>query len=138
MKVDLLNDELSVARNRVSSLERALIGAREAIRVLRSGGNSNDSIQVSIPSNSNQNDSTSSQLYKRNNPMQNMLPLKNSGQENILRNQTPVTLPPTRAFDSVQAIPSGDSTLNLKVEVQFLNNRNRPAGFTEFFLCKVP
>ena len=51
MKVELLNDELANARNRMQSLEKALIGAREAIRVLRSGGNSSNTVQVSIPQN---------------------------------------------------------------------------------------
>ena len=32
MKVELLNDELASARNRVQSLEKALVGAREAIQ----------------------------------------------------------------------------------------------------------
>ena len=50
MKVELLNDELATSRNRVQSLEKALIGAREAIRVLQSGGNSSNTIQVSMPS----------------------------------------------------------------------------------------
>ena len=35
LKVDLLNEELAGARNRIDSLEKALIAAREAIRVLR-------------------------------------------------------------------------------------------------------
>ena len=51
MKVELLNDELATARNRVQSLEKALVGARELFRVLQSGGNSSNTIQVSIPNN---------------------------------------------------------------------------------------
>ncbi len=35
-----------------------------------------------------------------------------------------------------QAVPKGDATLRLRAEVQFLNNKNRPAGFTEFFLLQ--
>ena len=48
LKADLLNEELSNARNRIDSLEKALIAAREAIRVLRSGGNNNSLINVSL------------------------------------------------------------------------------------------
>ena len=36
----------------------------------------------------------------------------------------------------VQTVPKGDATLRLRAEVQFLNNKNRPAGFTEFFLVQ--
>ena len=62
MKVELLNDELATARNRVQSLEKALVGAREAIRVLQSGGNSSNTIQVSIPN----NDSSSLRTLENN------------------------------------------------------------------------
>jgi hypothetical protein len=49
--------------------------------------------------------------------------------------QTPVTLPNSPSLaSSVRNIPEGDASFSMKVEVQFLNNRNRPAGFTEFFL----
>ena len=37
---------------------------------------------------------------------------------------------------SVTQVPTGNGALNLKVEVQFLNNRNRPSSFTEFFLVQ--
>ena len=36
----------------------------------------------------------------------------------------------------VQTVPKGDATLRLRAEVQFLNNKNRPAGFTEFFVLQ--
>jgi hypothetical protein len=36
----------------------------------------------------------------------------------------------------IQKIPDGDSSIQLRAQVQFLNNKNRPAGFTEFFLVK--
>ncbi len=142
MKVELLNDELANARNRMQSLEKALIGAREAIRVLRSGGNSSNTIQVSIPQNSpSVSNGTISQPFS---------PISSSS---INRNQfaespesslnpfgqprTPVTLPSALpSTSSVRSIPEGDASLSMKVEVQFLNNRNRPAGFTEFFLTE--
>jgi hypothetical protein len=36
----------------------------------------------------------------------------------------------------VQKIPEGDASIQLRAQVQFLNNKNRPAGFSEFFLVK--
>jgi chromosome segregation ATPase len=134
MKVELLNDELANARNRVQSLEKALIGAREAIRVLRSGGNSSNTVQVSMP----QNNSFSTPFtpvsrtpINRNQFAEGPVsPLSRFGQP-----QTPVTLPNSPSLaSSVRNIPEGDASFSMKVEVQFLNNRNRPAGFTEFFL----
>ena len=135
MKVELLNDELASSRNRMKSLEKALIGAREAIRVLRQGGNSSNSIQVSMPLSEN-NDLPSPgnvpfapiSRSSRTPNLQKASPLTPFNQT-----QSPVTLPRSSSA-GVQNIPEGDAMLNLKVEVQFLNNRNRPAGFTEFFL----
>jgi hypothetical protein len=37
---------------------------------------------------------------------------------------------------SIQQLPVGDSSIQLSAQVQFLNNKNRPAGFSEFFLVK--
>jgi chromosome segregation ATPase len=51
LKADLLNEELGDAKNRIQSLEKALVAAREAIRVLQGGGNRGSMIQVSNPSN---------------------------------------------------------------------------------------
>ena len=51
LKADLLNEELSDARVRIQSLEKALVAAREAIRVLQGGGTQGSMIQVSNPSN---------------------------------------------------------------------------------------
>ena len=52
MKVELLNQELGDARSRVTSLEKALVAAREAIRVLQSGGSERTLIPVSNPTSS--------------------------------------------------------------------------------------
>ena len=38
LKADLLNEELSGAKIRIQSLEKALVAAREAIRVLQGEG----------------------------------------------------------------------------------------------------
>jgi hypothetical protein len=54
----------------------------------------------------------------------------------INQSQRPVTLPRASSSGGVQNIPEGAATLSLSVNVQFLNNRKRPAGFTEFFLVE--
>ena len=51
------------------------------------------------------------------------------------RGNTPITSS-SLAEPILQNVPSGGSTLQLKAEVQFLNNKKRPAGFTEFFLVR--
>lgn len=136
MKVELLNDELANTRNRMQSLENALIGAREAIRVLRNGGNSSNTIQVSVPQNnfqgSNRPVPSSLSPEFRSSFNRNQLGSPRSRLEEPL---APLTLPNSLTpTSSVRSIPEGDASLSMKVEVQFLNNRNRPAGFTEFFL----
>ena len=143
LKVDLLNDELSQARGRIQTLENALVSAREAIRILQNGGRGSSSIPVSLgstrsvaaPSSTpsflgtgtprspsltlpgNRSNTLGGSSFNRNNNMTPMMPSVRSNQ-----------------VSSAQAVPTGDSTVQLKAEVQFLNNRKRPAGFTEFFL----
>lgn len=136
MKVELLNDELSSARNRMQSLEKALIGAREAIRILRRGGDSSSTIAVSMPR--DQNIGNKIPVNSTLNPVSS-LPLSSGNVPQssppINQSQRPVTLP-RASTGGVQNIPEGSATLSLSVNVQFLNNRNRPAGFTEFFLVE--
>lgn len=153
LKVDLLNDELEDARGRIGSLEKALIAAREAIRVLQRGGNGSSTVKVSIPGSSFSNLNSSG----RNNPN---LPsaysgtpsryrssMQQSSQFNRMRSNpspisslnrsssTPISQS-TLSAPVVQKVPSGQSTMQLMAEVQFLNNKKRPAGFTEFFLVR--
>ena len=136
LKAELLNEELSNARNRISSLEKALIAAREAIRVLRNGGNNNSMINVSL-NNPTSIPSSSLGLARgaslssgnASPPRGNLSSRYNSSFSSAGNNR----------FDSMRSpqvtqVPTGNSSLNLKVEVQFLNNRNRPSSFTEFFL----
>ena len=138
MKVELLNDELATSRNRVQSLEKALIGAREAIRVLQSGGNSSNTIQVSMPSvnsvNSNNRTGSTFNPVSRN-PSGRFQPSPINRLSRFEQPRAPVTLPDSSSRTAgIQNLPEGDASLNMKAEVQFLNNRSRPAGFTEFFL----
>ena len=132
LKAELLSDELANAQNRISALEKALIAAREAIRILRNGGNDSSMVSVSMQNptlSTNQNSlrrpftsnpGVSSNSFSRTNPS------ARSG----LSGFNPISSP------SVTQVPTGNGALNLKVEVQFLNNRNRPSSFTEFFLVQ--
>jgi hypothetical protein len=36
----------------------------------------------------------------------------------------------------LQNVPKGNASLQLSAQIQFLNNKNRPAGYTEFFLLQ--
>ena len=131
IKVDLLNDELSDAKTRVNSLEKALVAAREAIRVLQGGGNQGSMIQVSNPSNFSNNVRTSrmntrspsSYSSRRRDSLPEYAPIR---PRNILQSSSnPV---------SVRNEEGGNANLQIQAKVQFLDNKVRPAGFTEFFL----
>ena len=131
IKVDLLNDELSDAKTRVNSLEKALVAAREAIRVLQGGGNQGSMIQVSNPSNFANNIRTSrmntrspsSYSSRRRDSLPEYAPIR---PRNILQSSSnPV---------SVRNEEGGNANLQIQAKVQFLDNKVRPAGFTEFFL----
>ncbi len=131
LKIDLLNEELSDARNRVTALEKALISAREAIRVLQGGGAGSAMIQVSNPSNFSNN------LYSRDNELSG----RRYGQGQALPEYTRATprnfFPPeSRMPETVQTNLVGQSNLQVQAKVQFLDNKIRPAGFTEFFLAE--
>ena len=153
LKVDLLNDELEDARGRIGSLEKALVAAREAIRVLQRGGSGSSTVKVSLPSSSNAGLSSprrETSLFTN--------PIGGGGNSRMssLRSRTfddgrlptPSTLPMSNRYANtpistspldapvVRQVPSGESTMQLKAEVQFLNNKRRPAGFTEFFLVR--
>ena len=131
LKVDLLNDELSDSKTRVKSLEKALVAAREAIRVLQGGGNQGSMIQVSNPSNFSNNirtsrtnpRSSSSYSSRRRDSLPEYAPVR---PRNILQSSSsPV---------SVRNEEGGNANLQIQAKVQFLDNKVRPAGFTEFFL----
>ena len=136
MKVSLLNNELADAKNRISSLESTLIAAREAIRVLRKGSNSS-TMQVSIPSSKSFGGPRTStysptQSSSAINPTRRIEQLPNRSTSSI----DSYRAQPSFSSPSIQQIPQGDSSIQLRAQVQFLNNKNRPAGFTEFFLVK--
>jgi chromosome segregation ATPase len=140
LKVNLLNEELSGARDRIVSLENMLIAAREAIRVLKKS-NDGSTIKVSVP--------TTTPVSKRPRPSFSA-PASPTPPRTTARSTARTPTPSFRggnplsgivSRDSsttpfVQNVPKGDATLRLRAQVQFLNNKNRPAGYTEFFLLK--
>ena len=137
MKVELLNDELAASKDRVQSLERALISAREAIRVLQSGGGLGDQIQVSMPRVPSTTSGSPNNVYPLSQPNRTFSQNRNfssNNQSGLIQPRQDITFPKNLSTRGVQNISPGESTLSLTAEVQFLNNRKRPAGFTEFFL----
>ena len=139
MKVRLLNDELSDAQKRIASLENALISAREAIKVLKSGGSGSSTMKVSVPkssftgtgstrSPSSLRELPSNRTFTRT-PLPTVSYRTPGSGSSILQGSS-------LASPSIQKIPVGNSSIQLRAQVQFLNNKNRPAGFTEFFLVK--
>jgi len=133
LKSDLLNEELGDAKNRIQSLEKALVAAREAIRVLQGGGNRGSMIQVSNPSNFSTNLDRIVERPRSTSPI---------SYGNARRTELP-EYSPTRPRDilprsstsvSIKNDEGGSANLQIQAKVQFLDNKIRPAGFTEFFL----
>ena len=145
MKANLLNGELTDAQNRIASLENALIAAREAIKVLKNGGSGSSTMQVSIPRSSRR---TSDFTNSTPSPSIRTVPSSRISPQTYSPRPLPLTsyrpsnsmspIRPSSSLDSpsIQNIPGGDASIQLRAQVQFLNNKNRPAGFTEFFLMK--
>ena len=135
IKVQLLNEELNNANSRISSLENALVAARGAIQILKnSKASPSSTFQVSSPRNVQV---TNSQNF-RNLNSNTSVPIP-SRISRPYRPQTPPSvglLSTSSVSPRTQNIPSGDASLQLKAQVQFLNNKNRPAGFTEFFVSR--
>ena len=133
LKADLLNEELSDAKTRIQSLEKALVAAREAIRVLQGGGNQGSMIQVSNPSNFSTNlgsQNSRSRSYSENissSPRRDPLPEYSSLRPRKI-------LPSASNPPSIRNDDGGNANLQIQAKVQFLDNKVRPAGFTEFFL----
>ena len=127
IKVGMLNKELSNARDRISSLENALVAAREAIRILQKG-DGGSSVKVSVPTTS-----------FRNTPQVPTFPRSTQSRSPFSPRSTPLGgIVPSESSVTpfVQNVPKGKASLQLSAEVQFLNNKNRPAGYTEFFLLQ--
>jgi myosin heavy subunit len=143
LKVGLLNEELSGARQRISSLENTLIAAREAIRVLKKT-NDGSAIKVSVPSMSRpttQPSSRRSTFSPSSSKPRPTFPVvsRTSPQRTPFRGGSPlggIVPRDSQTTPFAQSVPKGDATLRLRAEVQFLNNKNRPAGFTEFFVLQ--
>jgi len=137
LKVGLLNDQLSDAKERISSLENALLAARDAIRVLRKG-NDGSTIKVSVPTDTfsgvGRTRPATSSTFTPKPRISPRLPTRTPFPgERPLGGIVPRN-PSVTPF--VQNVPKGNASLQLSAQVQFLNNKNRPAGYTEFFLLQ--
>jgi chromosome segregation ATPase len=137
LKVGLMNDQLADAKERITSLENALLMARDAIRILKKG-NDGSTVKVSVPSDTfstarRTRPSTPSTFptSPRISPRLPARPSFSGGSPlgGIVPRNSSVT-------PFVHNIPKGDASLQLSAQVQFLNNKNRPAGYTEFFLLQ--
>jgi hypothetical protein len=127
-------------------LEKALVAAREAIRVLQSGGSERTLIPVSNPTSSFGTNigRTGSSLsdFNRNSYLPSrriQLPDSLGDRSSMLQREAyePSPFSSSRSPSArVQNSAQGNSNLQLQAKVQFLDNKNRPAGFTEFFLVE--
>ena len=137
LKVGLLNDQLADAKGRINSLENALQAAREAIRVLKQG-NDGSTIKVSVPSETfpttRRSRPSTTGTFSSPRTSASTLPARTPYPGSRPLGGIVPTNPSVTPF--VQNIPKGDASLQLSAQVQFLNNKNRPAGYTEFFLLQ--
>ncbi len=130
LKIDLLNDELSDARFRIQSLEKALVSARNAIRVLQDGGSVSTMIPVSNPLTSG---GLSDDRLRRSSFSRNPLPSTPSGSR-FTRQPSTLFLPEKQSLPEIKNTSGGDANLKVEAKVKFLDNKIRPAAFTEFFV----
>jgi chromosome segregation ATPase len=154
-QIALQDNELKVSRDRVSQLEGAVVSLRDAIRVLRGGGSSGVPIR-SLSSSTPSSASTSrtsfpslssgrgvgggfaatsrvSSVPSRIDP----LPLPSRNGRGFRRSTIPPAVSSKRpAIPVVRSVPTGDGNLEVNANVQFLNNKVRPASDIEFFVLR--
>lgn len=131
LKNDLLNDELSDARLRIESLEQALVSARNAIRVLQDGGSVSSMIPVSTPLGSNF--LSRSNRYGRT-PSSFSQDKRTSSR--FSRPSSTLFIPGSNDLPSIKNTSGGYANLKVTAKVKFLDNKVRPAAFTEFFVVE--
>jgi chromosome segregation ATPase len=130
LKIDLLNDELSDARFRIDSLEKALVSARNAIRVLQDGGSVSSMIPVSTPLGT----SYSSNLNRyRSGSTNRMAP---SSSSRFAQSPSTMFIPDSKDLPTIKNTAAGNANLRVQANVKFLDNKVRPAAFTEFFVVE--
>ena len=130
LKIDLLNDELSDARFRIDSLEKALVSARNAIRVLQDGGSVSSMIPVSTPLGT----SYSSNLNRYTAGSSNrMAPSRGS---RFAQSPSTMFIPGSKDLPAIKNTAAGNANLRVQANVKFLDNKVRPAAFTEFFVVE--
>ena len=154
-QIALQDDQLKASRDEVARLEGAVISLRDAIRVLRGGGSSASSIRA-ISATSPSSGSTRSSPFpsvssgrgvaggfastsrgggvpSRIDPLP--LPSRTSSAfgRPTMSSTTPAVVP---SVPVVRSVPTGDGNLEVNANVQFLNNKVRPASDIEFFVLR--
>jgi hypothetical protein len=130
LKIDLLNGELSDARFRIESLEKALVSARNAIRVLQDGGSVSSMIPVSTPLGT----SYSSNLNRYTLGSTNRIAPSSSSR--FAQSPSTMFIPGSKDLPSIKNTSAGNANLRVQANVKFLDNKVRPAAFTEFFIVE--
>ena len=134
LKLDLLDGELSDARLRIDSLEKALVAARNAIRVLQDGGSVSTMIPVSTPLNSSVSSPTS--RYRGSNFSRSSVNRLPSPSSRFSRPSSTLYIPGTKVLPAIKNTSGGSANLKMSANVKFLDNKVRPAAFTEFFVVE--
>lgn len=135
LESDLLNDELTDARLRIGSLEQALVSARNAIRVLQDGGSVSSMIPVSSPLTTNFS-SRNSRFGRTASPLPASPRGSSTLQPRFSRPSSTLFIPGSNDLPSIKNTSGGSSNLKVTAKVKFLDNKTRPAAFTEFFVVE--
>jgi hypothetical protein len=154
-QISLQDNELNISRDRVVQLEGAVVSLRDAIRVLRGGGSSESRIRSLSASSSSSGSAPRSTFpslssgrgvgggfaaTSRVSPVPSRiepLPLPSRSGRGFRRSTTPSVASSTSpSIPVVRSVPTGDGNLEVSANVQFLNNKVRPASDIEFFVLR--
>ncbi|MDA0724424.1 MAG: hypothetical protein O3A82_13235 [Verrucomicrobia bacterium] len=154
-QIALQDNQLKTSRGKVSQLEGAVVSLRDAIRVLRGGGSSESPIRALSSSSPSSGYATRSSFpsmasgrgvggglaaTSRISPVPSrveQLPLPPRSGSGFRRSTPLSAVSSTRpSIPVVRSVPTGDGNLVVNANVQFLNNKVRPASDIEFFVLR--
>ena len=154
-QIALQDNQLKTSRGKVSQLEGAVVSLRDAIRVLRGGGSSESPIRSLSSSSPSSGYATRSSFpsmasgrgvggglaaTSRMSPVPSrveQLPLPPRSGSGFRRSTPLSAVSSTRpSIPVVRSVPTGDGNLVVNANVQFLNNKVRPASDIEFFVLR--
>ncbi len=154
-QITLQDNELNISRDRVAQLEGAVVSLRDAIRVLRGGGSSESPIRSLSASSSSSGSAPRSSFpslssgrgvgggfaaTSRVSPVPSRidpLPLPSRSGRGFSRSTRPSAASSNSpSIPVVRSVPTGDGNLEVNANVQFLNNKVRPASDIEFFVLR--